>query len=213
MVRRAVVAALAVLCLRCSAIGLVEAGGAYGVGKERESAAAVEGTLGVGATYEHGGIGPAINARVKAGPHAAQGALGVSVYMLAGPRWVAPHPTGERESTFPHARVFDPGTGPPSFVCFGVAGTSVFQVESVSGQLVVSALSPSAKLGVFVHAPHKEWGFTIAVGGEYDQRLSAAANTGYALLLLGVGGMGYGTAMHVPVYAPSIGMSTQMDAP
>jgi hypothetical protein len=179
-----VVALLASAQLGCSWISVVEAGGAYAIGRQPESAAQVEGTLGSGATQEHGGEGVALTARAKGGPHVVQGALGVSTYVLAGPRWV--HERTDK------GRVIEAGTGPPSFAFFALAGTTLVQVESLYGRFAAGTLGPSGKLGVFLRAPGKSWGFTFSLGGEYDRRWTDTPDTGYAVFAIGFGEVHYG---------------------
>jgi hypothetical protein len=141
-------------------------------------------TYGSGMSYEHFGVGPALTADLKAGPNVAQAATGLSLFVVAGPRWTY----DERICGVLVRR----GTGRPSYAFFGDAGASVVQVESVSGRFGVSSLSPRGSFGIFVRSPGHDWGWSFAAGAEYDQRFSEMPSTGYALVLVGIGTLQYG---------------------
>jgi hypothetical protein len=163
---------------------MADAGGAYAVNRRRESAAQIEGTIGAGDTGQLGGDGVALTARAKGGPHIAQGALGVSVYMLAGPRWI--HARTER------GIVLDPGTGPPAYAFFLLGGATLIQLESVSGEFAAGTLGPNGKLGLWVRMPRESVGITFSLAAQYDRRWTDTPDTSFMVFAIGLGEIHYG---------------------
>ena len=152
----------------CSAMGIVEAGASYAVGKPHQSTGSLNGYFGVGPGDDHGGAGGGVEVRGKVGPSVGQIAIGPMLYGMGGPQMT------------------------PGFVAvpFARAGFNLLQFESVEGNFAFGMFSPHASAGVFLRV-FPEAGLSISFDGEYDVRFTSTPNTGYLSLMIGFGAMAY----------------------
>lgn len=140
-------------------LGGIEAGPVYALGKEEESAGALNVWAGPGVGDKNVSMGVGGQLRTKLGPKMGQLAVAPYFFGLFG---------GEQANVF-----------------FRL-GFAFLQFESVKSSFAFGMFSPQVALGVMVYTG-RDWGLTFAFDTEYAVRFTDTPNAGYVGLTIGVG--------------------------
>jgi hypothetical protein len=160
----AIAIALALGSTGCSALAGLEAGPTYALAKAPESAAAINGYVGLGLGDASFALGAGSELRGKIGPKMGQVALGPMAYGLFGGSVV---------------------------LGYVRAGFDLVSFESVYERFAFGMFSPRLGLGTIFRFGRGEetLGISVMLEGEYVVRFTETPNTGYAALMIGLVGV------------------------